>query len=123
MEITYGKAHLSRTQELAKELAPAVQMHTKIETYKYGIFKTDDNLLRSLFELKASKQDKLHPAMIKNILLVRAWNHYDGSPHVKCKEQRKMLALCHKSLQLALPWSTFSSTTWDGLRGSIREEK
>lgn len=79
--------------------------------------------MRNLFELKASNQDKLYPTMIKNILSKRTWNHYQGSPQVTCKDSRKTLAVCPKSLCLALPWLTFSLTTWEGLRGRTSKNK
>lgn len=95
--------------------------------HKYGILEIeDDRLMRNLFELKASNQDKLYPTMIKNILSKRTWNHYQGSPQVTCKDSRKTLAVCPKSLCLALrPVSLrpVSLTTWEGLRGRTSKNK
>lgn len=71
-------------------------MHTKIKT-NTELETENDHLLRKLTEFKASNQDKLHSTIIKNILSVGAWNHYQGSQQVKGKESRKTLAACHRT--------------------------
>lgn len=95
-------------------------MHTKIKT-NTELETENDHLLRKLTEFKASNQDKLHSTMIKNILSVGAWNHYQGSQQVKGKESRKTLAACHRTLYLTILGQHFLQPLgMDSEAGSVR---